>query len=134
MNTPIIVPAEPDSQPRAGCVERLVLHLPVLRLTLKRKWFDMIARGEKKEEYRAPSKWILSRLLDKNYDLVEFRNGYAPDAPMVAVEYLGWAFAAEGRPEWGAVPEKRYVTIRLGRVLYQQNETSAGTDASGKTL
>ena len=38
--------------------------------------------GFKKIEFREPSEWILSRLIDKNgdakkYDLIEFKNGYS---------------------------------------------------------
>jgi hypothetical protein len=35
----------------------------VLRLTLKKKWFDMIASGEKKEEYREIKQYWATRLL-----------------------------------------------------------------------
>lgn len=37
--------------------------MKVLHLTLKRKWFDMIVSGEKKEEYRELKKFWASRLL-----------------------------------------------------------------------
>jgi hypothetical protein len=35
----------------------------VLHLTLKKKWFDMIASGEKKEEYREDKEYWRRRLL-----------------------------------------------------------------------
>ena len=38
----------------------------VLKLTLKKKWFDLMQSGEKKIEFRDPSDWIFSRLLDEN--------------------------------------------------------------------
>jgi len=90
----------------------------VLRLTLKRKWFDMIASGEKCEEYRTPGKWILSRLEGKEYDLVEFKNGYGPNVPTMEVEYLGWAYSF-GKRQWGGGGQvgKPLATIYLGRVL-----------------
>lgn len=100
---------------RAGSAAR------VLRLTLKRKWFDMIASGEKREEYRKPGKWILSRLEGKEYDRIEFKNGYGPHVPTMEVEYLGW-HRGPGRPEWGATWQGApYAVIRLGRVLSRQN-------------
>ena len=34
----------------------------VLHLTLKKKWFDMIASGQKKEEYRDATSFILPRI------------------------------------------------------------------------
>lgn len=36
----------------------------VLHLTLKKKWFDMIASGQKKEEYREIKQHWASRLID----------------------------------------------------------------------
>ena len=67
----------------------------VLKLTLKKKWFDLMCAGFKKIEFREPSEWILSRLLDENgnekgYDLIEFRNGYGKNAPSFLCEFLGW--------------------------------------------
>ena len=50
--------------------------METLKLTLKKRWFDMIASGEKKEEYRQEGPWILSRLIrgdpDRHYDAVKF--------------------------------------------------------------
>ena len=102
--------ASPGSAPR------------VLRLTLKRKWFDMIASGEKKEEYRTPGKWILSRLEGKEYDRIEFKNGYG-DVPTIEVEYLGWAYSF-GRREWGGGGEQGqpFATIYIGRILKQNDQ------------
>lgn len=89
----------------------------ILRLTLKRKWFDMIASGEKKEEYRNPSLWILSRIKGKTYDVVEFRNGYAADSPIVRCEYKGWHMG-DPKPEWsGNSKERCLVVIKLGDLI-----------------
>lgn len=67
----------------------------ILKLTLKKKWFDLMSLGVKKIEFREPSEWIYSRLLDeigdeKKYDLIEFRNGYGKNAPSFCCEFLGW--------------------------------------------
>ena len=101
----------------------LVVPLRGLRLTLKKKWFDMIASGEKKHEYRLPSQWILSRLPSgKRYDVVEFANGYGKHVPRVTVEFKGWdRNQGDNNPEWGAIPGERYVIIRLGRVISLHN-------------
>ena len=63
----------------------------VLSLVLKGKWFDMIERGEKREEYRDIKPYWKTRLvnwLDKQdgmaVPVVEFRRGYAADAPRMA--------------------------------------------------
>lgn len=87
-----------------------------LRLTLKRHWFDMIACGQKLEEYRSPSQWIESRLLGKSYDAVEFKNGYGPRVPSVTLKFLGW-HKGPGEPAWGAKPGSEYYVIRLGEIL-----------------
>jgi hypothetical protein len=111
-----------QTTPGGVAVERLVRPIRVLRLTLKRKWFDMIASGEKREEYRTQSNWILSRLDGKEYDRIEFKNGYGKNVPPMEVEYLGWGFSF-GRREWGGGGEhgKPFATIYLGRVLSQPN-------------
>lgn len=94
----------------------------ILRLTLKRKWFDMIASGEKREEYRTPGKWILSRLEGKEYDRIEFKNGYGPSVPAMEVEYLGWSIDY-GQLRWGAGFDE-LVVIKLGRILSRSNFTT----------
>lgn len=95
--------------------------LKVLRLTLKRKWFDMIASGEKREEYRTPGPWIDSRLDGKDYDLVEFKNGYGADVPTIYARYLGSRYGI-GNPEWGAQPGQAYRVILLGEILPENDQ------------
>ena len=76
----------------------------ILHLTLKKKWFDQIVSGEKKEEYREIKEYWLSRLLEpyepgsellvfKTFDYVVFTNGYGKDRPSVKVECKGIRFA-----------------------------------------
>ena len=98
----------------------------ILRLTLKRQWFNMIVGGKKMEEYRDPSLWIYARLLEKDgythrkYDRIEFKNGYGPNVPTMIVEFKGWKHGI-GMPKWGAKPGMRYVVILLGRVISLQD-------------
>jgi len=66
----------------------------ILYLNLMKKWFDQIASGEKKIEYRQVKNYWVARLFDKDgvpisYDYVIFRNGYAKDSPSVILEYNG---------------------------------------------
>lgn len=42
--------------------------MKILHLTLKKKWFDMIASGEKKEEYREIKPYWFRRLVLKGKD------------------------------------------------------------------
>ena len=81
----------------------------VLHLTLEREWFDEIARGVKRKEFREYKPYWKTRLEGRAYDVVKFRNGYASDAPEMVVEYRGLGRASSAR-------NADYV-IRLGKVL-----------------
>lgn len=92
----------------------------ILHLTLKKKWFDMIKQGVKKEEYREIKPYWTKRLKDflvKNpFDYVLFRNGYSKDAPTLKVECKGVKFG-EARPEWSDGAKGRFYVIQLGEIL-----------------
>ena len=79
----------------------------ILHMTLKREWFDQIAAGTKKEEYRELKPYWRTRMKGREYDEIHFRNGYNADAPRMRVEYRG--LRKDSRND-------RYV-IRLGKVL-----------------
>lgn len=90
--------------------------MKVLHLTLKKKWFDLIASGAKKEEYREIKPYWNQRLQTESFDVVEFRNGYGKHVPSVTVELQG-VDRGLGIVEWGA-PEKTMVyIIKLGQIL-----------------
>ncbi len=93
----------------------------ILHLTLKKKWFDMIASGEKKEEYRDLTSYWAIRLRGKEFDAVSFRNGYAKDAPKMLVEIEFMLDCCYGFPHWGAEPRVYYHVIRLGKILSTEN-------------
>jgi hypothetical protein len=82
----------------------------ILHLTLLRCWFDAIAQGRKKEEYREAKPYWDKRLDGKIYDEVWFRNGYARNAPFMKVECLG----IMSRP---VKPRGSIWVIKLGCVL-----------------
>jgi hypothetical protein len=105
--------------------------MKVLHLTLKRKWFDLIASGEKKEEYRDIKMYWATRLQNgfpstygidrsaspdwKEYDYIHFTDGYnRPRA--INVKFEGVQFG-EGKPEWGAEQGKNYFVIKLGDII-----------------
>lgn len=90
----------------------------VLHLTLKKQWFDMIASGVKKEEYRELKPYWHKRLgfAAENYDIVQFRNGYRPDSPVVRVE-LKEVLRGLGIIEWGAPPAQTVYILRLGSII-----------------
>lgn len=99
--------------------------MTVLNLVLKKKWFDMIASGEKKEEYRDLTDHWKKRLvhpgdnaghLFKQFDTVCFRHGYATGAPRITLQFLGIEKRG-GKLEWGAEPEVKYFVIKLGEIV-----------------
>lgn len=68
--------------------------MATLKLTLSKKPFDVMRTGEKTTEFRRMSKWMTSRLYNKNgvlreYKYVEFVNGYGATKPRFTVEFKG---------------------------------------------
>jgi len=85
----------------------------ILHLTLKKRWFDMIADGHKTEEYREMKPYWQKRLrMGRWYDAVSFRNGYSKDARKMLIECKG-VFIGHGVQAWGAPKEEVYI-IQLG--------------------
>lgn len=92
----------------------------MLTLTIKKKWFDMIMSGEKKEEYREIKPYYDSRFRHvwqrsfvggKAPRKIRFRNGYSADSPsFIAACTLD---VGEGQPEWGAEPGKQYYRLHI---------------------
>lgn len=102
---------------------------PVLHLNLTRQWFDMIASGEKKEEYRDLSdhwKKFFGRtaryvkLKGKRYTPEEinicFSNGYAKNRRQMIVSFKSMTIT-RGNPNWGAEPTTMYYVLKLGEIL-----------------
>jgi len=105
--------------------------MKVLHLTLKKKWFDMIASGEKTEEYRDIKPYWHDRLYDfaivsrnnstalkkpiafKKFHCVQFKNGYSKNASTMSFWCLGIEIR-KGNPEWGAIHNELYFVIKLG--------------------
>lgn len=63
-----------------------VLDPRVLTFTLKREWFNIMERGEKRVEYRKVCRYWERRLFDEMgnpriFDIVRFKNGYGQDVP-----------------------------------------------------
>jgi len=57
-----------------------------LNLTLHKKWFDQIASGEKRIEYRENKPYWNARLDGKKFEAVCFKNGYSSSAPKMVIE------------------------------------------------
>lgn len=82
----------------------------------------MIEQGIKTEEYRTLSPWILTRLIGKSYDLVQFKNGYG-DVPTIHLDYCGYRIGL-GNPEWGASSYRLAAIIELGSIV-ELNDSAA---------
>lgn len=83
--------------------------MKILHLTLKKKWFDLIASGGKTKEFRENKPYWQSRLSGKTFDEVHFRNGYAKDSPFMRVKCGDIHLQRE---VWGSV-----FVIELGDIL-----------------
>lgn len=84
-------------------------------LPIKKKWFDMIVSGQKKEEYRSLTKRYRAMFFNAADENGEFwcilRNGYRLDSPSAAVRVslsIGY-----GNPDWGAIPGEQYFILSI---------------------
>lgn len=116
------------------CYQQFFIQMKTLKLTLNKQWFDLIEKGIKTEEYREIKIYWIKRLLEvpsmeinqikyrakKEYDFVQFTNGYNKLSPQVTKECLGIE-VRKGKVEWGAVPDTQYFVIKLGREVGRQN-------------
>lgn len=96
----------------------------------------MILSGEKKEEYREVKPYWITRLLHYQwehdctpfifhdmeilYDAIEFRNGYAKDAPTMLVRYEGVRIG-NTKEGWADSYQTGVFVIRLGEILEVKN-------------
>ena len=116
----------------------------MLVLPIKKQWFEMIANGEKKEEYREIKPYY-NRCLGnaiigfpftadiienfesiKSYDenqfkIVDiiFRNGYQKDSPQIKCKCK--LNIGMGKEEWGAEPNKKYYILVILEILEIKN-------------
>lgn len=92
----------------------------MLTLPIKKKWFDMIISGEKKEEYRELKPYYKTRfehlwqgsLIGYNAKRqILFKNGYSSKSPsFIATVTLD---IGEGKTNWGAEKGKNYYILKI---------------------
>lgn len=103
----------------------------MLILPIKKKYFDMILSGEKKEEYREIKPYYTNRFIKKwlnkelimeelrNYGCIReriiLRNGYRKDSPQMTCRVD--ISIGQGKPEWGAEPGKEYYILEVLEVI-----------------
>ena len=107
----------------------------MLVLPIKKKWFDMIRSGEKKEEYREIKPYWTSRFCKEfskkiptpdgkvcyiapygiMQGLISFtiilKNGYKADSPKIKCRCN--LTIGKGKEEWGAEPGKEYYILKI---------------------
>lgn len=102
--------------------------MKILYLTLKKKWFDMILSGEKKEEYREQKTFWQTRFVKegywhsqacKDFDIIHFTNGYGKNKPQIIIECNGISVEDDGNYDWGF--NGRCFVIKLGEILSTKN-------------
>ncbi|HIQ91023.1 MAG TPA: ASCH domain-containing protein [Candidatus Coprosoma intestinipullorum] len=106
----------------------------MLILPIKKKWFDMIKSGEKKEEYREIKQYYTSRFCKaydhnvsigaihkplKTHETIMFRNGYSSEIPAIKCEVE--ITRGYGREDWGAEPDKKYYVLKILNVMEVKN-------------
>lgn len=83
-----------------------------LHLVVKKKWYDMIVSGEKKEEYRLHSLHWHQRIMKQHIiDSVVFHLGYTSITHERECLSVTEGF---GNPEWGA-PNGEVIILKLGK-------------------
>ncbi|MDY0292554.1 MAG: hypothetical protein RBR02_09500 [Desulfuromonadaceae bacterium] len=87
----------------------------MLTLPIKKKWFDMIASGEKKEEYREKTDYWAVRLHNQGPEFaVRFRNGYSLNSP--SLDAICSYRIGKGKEEWGAEKDKNYYVLIIHEI------------------
>ena len=108
----------------------------MLTLPIKKKWFDMILSGEKKEEYREIKPYYITRfvkwlgfpkteektvleLMREKESIkpreIAFRNGYSADSPSFIAKCT--IKIGMGREEWGAEKGTVYFILTIHEIL-----------------
>lgn len=108
----------------------------MLILPIKKKWFDMILSGEKKEEYREIKPYYQSRFknifymsphsfipIGNEYRQIMFRNGYSKNSPSFIAECS--IDIKQGKPEWGACGADYYV-LTIHKIIWKSMNNMGG--------
>ena len=95
--------------------------MKILDLALKAEWYDLIEKGEKKEEYREIKAYWIKRLTIsespikfKHFDYVRFRYGYTKRIITFKIKEIKIGI---GNPTWGGKPNTNVFIIKLGERL-----------------
>jgi len=104
--------------------------MKTLDLSLNAKWYEMIEKGIKLEEYRQIKEFWIKRLFEnpqlynlqllfsskiefKHYDAIRFRYGYTKRTMLFKLDSIS---IGVGKSEWGAPKEKVFI-LKLGEKI-----------------
>lgn len=111
----------------------------MLTLPIKKKWFDMIITGEKREEYRSITPYYETRFANLfgvvfcggtwikcsdvgltecekgEAQVIRFRNGYRNTSRSFTAKCT--LSVGNGKEQWGAEPGKRYFILTICEIL-----------------
>jgi hypothetical protein len=115
-------------------VLKTVVIVKTLYLNIKKQPFEVMFTGEKNREYRKPSKWIESRLFNKdgsvrNYDVVKVTLGYGNTKPHFIAKYINViqtsiAHSVSYSNGLNVEVEENDYQILLGEIIERQYEQS----------
>lgn len=96
----------------------------MLVLPIKKKWFDMILSGEKKEEYREIKPYYDKRLGHLTIGTgtvttIILRNGYSHSSPSIMCKCA--VTIGPGIEGWGAEPNIDYYVLKILKILEIKN-------------
>lgn len=103
--------------------------MKMIVLPIKKQWFLMVRRGEKKEEYRALSTYY-DRLFLKHEGKriwICLRNGYRRDSPRIYCEATP-VRGKTGKAEWGAQPGVKYWVLKIEKVTETDQAEQWGSE------
>lgn len=111
----------------------------MLTLSIKKKWFDMILSGEKKEEYREIKPYYETRFMNlfgvifycgtvvkcleaglsgrakDDVQAIRFCNGYGKRSPSFVAKCT--LSIGAGKEEWGAEKGKKYFILTIHEII-----------------
>jgi hypothetical protein len=104
--------------------------MKILKIAILKDAFDEILSGEKTEEYQDFIPFWEEQLLIKDkegvrfreYNAVEFRNGFEANVPSVLLEWKGTELELFDEATRGSKdPEDYYFVINLGKIIETKN-------------
>lgn len=88
----------------------------ILFVVIKKKYFDLIKSGQKKEEYRLITEYWKKRIEGRDYSHIIFQVGYSKTAERIKVVYEGYCKRYIKHEFFGNKETKVYA-LQLGKIV-----------------